>query len=107
MCYATWLISFQYKLNAIPIELHIKRSLSIRGFYLSSPFIFNSFPLADNPSFNICPLISLLDHCYCITLIRAFYPCTGIYMFIPSLPYLRIQKPFQIFLLLILALFKP
>ena len=36
---STWLISFQCKLYATPIELHIKRSLSIRGFYLSSPFL--------------------------------------------------------------------
>ena len=52
MCYSTWLISFQCKLYATPIELHIKRSLSMRAFYLSSPFVFYSFALTDNPCFN-------------------------------------------------------
>ena len=51
---STWLISFQCKLYATPIELHIKRSLSMRGFYLSSPFVFYSFALTDNPCFNNC-----------------------------------------------------
>ena len=95
MCYSTWLISFQSKLYATPIELHIKRSLSIRGFYLSSPFVFYSFALADNPCFLYVHLSVLLDHCYCITLIRAFYPCTGIYMCIPFFSLFKNTKTFS------------
>ena len=95
MCYSTWLISFQCKLYATPIEFHIKRSLSIWGFYLSSPFVFYSFVLADNPCFLYVHLSVLLDHCYCITLIRAFYPCTGIYMFIPFFSLFKNTKTFS------------
>ena len=87
--------SFQCQLHAIPIELHIKRSLSIRGFYLSSPFVFYSFLLADNPCFLYVNLSVLLDHCYCITLIRAFYPFTGIYMFIPFFSLFKNTKTFS------------
>ena len=88
-------ISFQCKLCATPIEFHIKRSLSIRGFYLSSPFVFYSFVLADNPCFLYVHLSVLLNHCYCITLIRAFYPCTGIYMFIPFFSLFKNTKTFS------------
>ena len=92
MCYSTWLISFQCKLYATPIEFHIKRSLSIWGFYLSSPFVFYSFLLADKPCFLYIHLSVLWYHC---DWIRAFYPCTGIYMFVPSPSLLVILKTFS------------
>ena len=92
---STWLISFQCKLYATPIELHIKRSLSIRGFYLSSPFVFYSFLLANKPCFLYIHLSVLWFQCYCITLSRAFHPHTGIYMFVPSPSLLVILKTFS------------
>ena len=71
---STWLISFQCKLYATPIELHIKRSLSIRGFYLSSPFVFYSFLLADKPCFSIYSLISTLKSLLLHNIDQSFLP---------------------------------
>ena len=70
MCYLTWLISFQCKLYAT----HIKRSLSIWGFYLSSPFVFYSFLLADKPCFSIYSLISTLISLLLHNIEQSFLP---------------------------------
>ena len=49
--------------------------------------------------FYICLLIIFTkvqwDHCYCITLITALYPCTGLYMFMPFFSYLIIHTSFS------------
>ena len=66
---------------------------------LSSPFSFIPFQPADNHCFVSLVLINikiiLLHLCHCMTLSRAFYPCTGIYMFVPSLSLLVILKTFS------------
>ena len=92
MCYSTWLISFQCKPSNTPIEFHIKLKVLICPNSLSSPFVFYSFLLADKPCFLYIHLSVLWYHCDCI---RAFYPCTGIYMFVPSPSLLVILKTFS------------
>ena len=71
---STLLISFQCNLYATPIEFHIKRSLSIWGFYLSSPFVFYSFLLADKPCFSIYSLISTLKSLLLHNIDQSFLP---------------------------------
>ena len=98
-----YVINFVYQflpnLQETLIEFHIKLKVLICPNSLSSPFSLIPFQLADNHCFVSLVLINikiiLLHLCHCMTLSRAFYPCTGIYMFVPSLSLLVILKTFS------------
>ena len=96
---STLFISFSLKYQETLIEFHIKLKVLICPNSLSSPFSLIPFQLADNHCFVSLVLINikiiLLHLCHCMTLSRAFYPCTGIYMFVPSLSLLVILKTFS------------